>query len=94
MGILEIAKVIFHEKLNESEEILRMIPVENICIKTMNSPQVKSLGENIVISADVNMSSSTRKLLLENVIKLYLKVRSSSYVIFSSYIYFTIQIFK
>ena len=36
--ILEIAEVLFREKLNESEEILRKIPVENICIATMNSP--------------------------------------------------------
>ena len=79
VGILEIAEVLFREKLNESEELLRKIPVENICISTMNSPQVKSLWENIVMSADVNQSSSTQKLLLENVIKLYLKVRSFSY---------------
>ena len=72
VGILEIAEVLFREKLNESEELLRKIPVENICISTMNSPQVKSLWENIVMSADVNQSSSTQKLLLENVIKLYL----------------------
>ena len=31
------------------------------------------------MSADVSQSSSTQKLLLENVIKLYLKVRSFSY---------------
>ena len=79
VGILEIAEVLFREKLNESEELLRKIPVENICISTINSPQVRSLWENIVMSADVNQSSSTQKLLLENVIKLYLKVRSFSY---------------
>ena len=38
VGILEIAEVLFREKLNEPEEILRQIPVENIRIATMNSP--------------------------------------------------------
>ena len=45
VGILEVAKVLFTEKLHESKEILRKIPVENICFRTMNSSQVKSLWE-------------------------------------------------
>ena len=79
VGILEIAEISFRQKLNESEEIVRSIPVENICLTTINSPQVKSLRGNIIMSADVSQSSTTQKLLLENVIRLYLKVRSFSY---------------
>ena len=40
---------------------------------------VKSLWGNIVLSAGVDEAGSTQKLCLENVIKLYLKVRSFSY---------------
>ena len=45
----------------------------------LESPAVKSLWENIVLSSGVETSSPTQKLCLENVIKLYLKVRSLSY---------------
>ncbi len=79
VSILKIDKISFRQKLNESEEIVRSIPVENICLTRMNSPQVKSLWGNIIMSADVSRSSSTQKLLLQNVIRLYLKVRSFSF---------------
>ena len=40
---------------------------------------MKSLWENIVLSSGVDSSSATAKLCLENIVKLYLKVRSFSY---------------
>jgi hypothetical protein len=40
---------------------------------------VKSLWDNIVVSG-VNPSGDTQKLCLENIVKLFLKVRSFSYV--------------
>ncbi len=43
------------------------------------SPKVKSLWENIVISCSIELSSTTQKLCLENILKLYLKVRAFSY---------------
>ena len=45
----------------------------------LESPVVKSLWDNIVLSSGVESSSATPKLCLENVVKLYLKVRSFSY---------------
>ena len=58
---------------------LRKIPTDSICSKTLESPAVKSLWDDIVMSAGVDHSSSTQKLCLENVVKLYLRVRSFSY---------------
>ena len=52
---------------------------DSICSKTLESPAIKSLWDNTVMSAGVDHSSSTQKLCLENVVKLYLKVRSFSY---------------
>lgn len=46
----------------------------------LKSPVVKSLWENIVLSSGFDSSSATAKLCLENIVKLYLKVRSFSYV--------------
>ena len=45
----------------------------------IKSPKVKSLWENIVLTAGVNTTGQTQKLCLENLIKLYLKVRSFTY---------------
>ena len=43
-------------------------------------PVVRSLWENIVMSSGIDISSPTQKLCLENVVKLYLRVTSFSYV--------------
>ena len=79
MGIVEEAEILFRKNIGEGEHVLRNIPVENICEKTRNSPVVKSLWENIVLESGIEESSSTHKLCLENIIKLYVWVRSFSY---------------
>ena len=79
VGILEEAEKTFRQHVCESKLTLRNIPVETICNSTLESPKVKSLWGNIVLSAGVNTVSQTQKLCLENLIKLYLKVRSFSY---------------
>ena len=58
---------------------MRNIPTDTICESTLSSPMVKSLWDNIVLEAGINESSSTHKLSLENIVKLYLRVRSFSY---------------
>ena len=50
-----------------------------ICYKTISTPIVKSLWDNIVVSSGVNPSGDTQKLCLENTVKLFLKVKSFSY---------------
>ena len=79
VGILEEAECFFRRQVDASKHLLRSIPTDTICNATINSPVVKSLWNNIVMSSGVDPSSSTQKLCLENVIKLYLKVRSFSY---------------
>ena len=79
LGILEAAEISFRKKVDKSNSKLRNIPTETICDKILESPMVKSLWDNIVLASGVNAASSTQKLCLENVIKLYLKVRAFSY---------------
>ena len=81
VGILEEAEVLFRNevKVSKSKLVLRNIPTDKICFSTLESPTVKSLWDNIVLTSGINSGSSTTKLCLENVVKLYLKVRSFSY---------------
>jgi len=79
VGILEEAEITFRQQVCESKLTLRNIPVETICNLTLKSPKLKSLWENIVPTAGVNTTVQTQKLCLENLVKLYLKVRSFSY---------------
>lgn len=80
VGILEETEYLFRKEVSDSSQgTLRKIPTDSICSKTLESPVVKSLWDNIVMSAGVDQSSSTQKLCLENVVKLYLRVRSFSY---------------
>jgi hypothetical protein len=76
--ILEAAEISFREHVDRSSDVLRNIPVELITNSVLNSPIVISLWDNIILSCELQPSSSIRKLCLENIIKLYLKVRSFS----------------
>ena len=76
VGVLEVAEIYFRENVVGN---IRHIPVEAVCYATLKSPTVKSLWENIVFSCAVQPSSSTQKLCLKNIVKLYLKVRAFSY---------------
>ncbi len=77
VNIVEIAEVLFRKQVSQSN--LRNIPVEKILNLTLCSHVVKSLWDNIILSSELQPSSSTHKLCLENIIKLYLRVRSFSY---------------
>jgi flagellin-specific chaperone FliS len=79
IGILQEAEINFRREVNKSKEVLRNIPVDVICYKTISMPIVNSLWDNIVVSSRVNPSGDTQKLCLENIVKLFLKVRSFSY---------------
>ena len=59
MGIVEEAEILCRKNIGEGEQVLRNIPVENICGKTLNSPVVKSLWENIVLESGIEESSAT-----------------------------------
>ena len=77
--VVEVAELSFRGEIDRINETLRSIPTEVICNTVLESPVVKSLWENIVLSSGVDSSSVTPKLCLENIVKLYLKVRSFSY---------------
>ena len=77
--ILEEAEVIFRNEIGKSKLVIRNIPTDKISFLTLESPKVKSLWDNIVMASGIPSTSRTPKLCLENVIKLYLKVRSFSY---------------
>ena len=79
VSILEEAEITFRQQVCETKLTLRNIPDETICNLTLKSPKVKSLWQNIVLTAGVNVNGQTQKLCLENLVKLYLKVRSFSY---------------
>ena len=72
LGILEEAEYLFQKYVSDSTQgTLRKTCTDAICNNTLQSPVVQSLWDNIVMSAGVDCSSSTKKLCLENVIKLY-----------------------
>lgn len=79
LGILEEAEISFRKHVGRGDLTLRNIPTDLICVSALNSPLVKSLWDNIVLDSGVEQSCSTQKLLLENIVKLYLRVRSFSY---------------
>ena len=79
MGIVEEAEICFRKNVGDGDLVLRKIPTEAICESTLNSPVVKSLWENIVLESGIEESSCTQKLFMENIVKLYVRVRSFSY---------------
>ena len=66
MGMVEEAEICFRKNVK-------------ICESTLNSPVVKSRWEDIVLESGIEESSCTQKLCLENIVKLYVRVRSFSY---------------
>ena len=78
-GGLEVAELSFRSEVN-AKNLLRNILIDFICNQVSDFPVVRSLWENIVMSSGIDISSPTQKLCLENVVKLYLRVRSFSYV--------------
>jgi hypothetical protein len=79
VNILEAAELACRDEVTKSLGIIRNIPTDTIYNAIVESPKVKSLWENIVISCSIELSSTTQKLCLENILKLYLKVRAFSY---------------
>ena len=59
--------------------VVKSIPSEILCNDALDSPLLKSLWENIIQDCGQETSKQTQKLCLENILKLYLKVRSFSY---------------
>ena len=79
IGILQEAEKNFRSEVNKSKDILINIPVDVICYKTISMPIVKSLWDNIVVLSGVSTAGDTQQICLENIVKLFLRVRSFSY---------------
>ena len=77
--IVEIVEVIFRQFVSNQKDLLTKIPCDTLCNDALESPLLKSLWENILQGCNQELSKQTTKLCLENIIKLYLKVRSFSY---------------
>ena len=77
--IVEIVEVIFRQFVTNQKDLLQKIPCDTLCNDALESPLLKSLWENILQGCNQDLSKQTTKLCLENIIKLYLKVRSFSY---------------
>ena len=60
------------------KDLVKKIPCDTLCNDALESPLLKS-WENILQGCNQELSKQTIKLCLENIIKLYLKVRSFSY---------------
>ena len=79
MGIVEEAEICFRKNVSDGDLVVQKIPTEAICESTLNSRVVKSLWENIVLESGIEESSCTQKLCLDNIVTLYVRVRSFSY---------------
>ena len=65
-------------KMKQSS-VVKSIPSKKLCNDRLDSPLVKSLWDNILQGCGQEISKQTHKICLENIIILYLKVRSFSY---------------
>ena len=75
---LEIVKIVFRQFIAKQTPVVSTIPCDKLCNEALESPLLKSLWENILQECK-DLPKQTSKLCLENIIKLYLKVRSFSY---------------
>ena len=79
VNILEIVEILFRNFIASSKTIVKTIPCDSLCNTALDLPLIKSLWENIMMGCSEEVSKQSNKLCLENIIKLYLKVRSFSY---------------
>ena len=77
--ILEVGESVFRQFIAKQSGVVKSIPCDKLCNDTLDSPLVKSLWDNILQGCGQELSKQTHKICLENIIMLYLKVRSFSY---------------
>jgi hypothetical protein len=70
---------LFREFIQKQTNVVKSIPCENLCNDALDLPLLKSLWENIMQDCCQETSKQTKKLCLENIVKLYLRIRSFSY---------------
>ena len=77
--ILEVVEIVFRQFTANESSVVKSILCEKLCNDTLDSPWVKSLWDNILQGCGKELSKQVHKICLENIIMLYLKVRSFSY---------------
>jgi uncharacterized C2H2 Zn-finger protein len=76
--ILEVVEIVFRQFIAQQTSVVSTIPCDTLCNEALESPLLKSLWGNILLGCK-DLPKQTTKLCLENIIKLYIKVRSFSY---------------
>ena len=76
--ILETVEIVFRQFIAKQTTVVSAIPCDTLCNEALESPLIKSLWENILQECK-DLPKQTTKLCLENIVKLYIKVRSFSY---------------
>ena len=76
--LLEVVGILFRQCIGKQPTV-KNIPCEKLCNDAIDSLLLKSLWDNIMQGSGNNISKQTSKLCLENIVKLYLRIRSSSY---------------
>ena len=77
--LLEVVEISFRQFIGKQPTVVKSIPCDKLCNDALDSPLLKSLWDNILQGCGNNISKQTNKLCLENIVKLYLRVRSFSY---------------
>ncbi len=63
----------------KSQKFAQSIPTDKVVDQVLTTPVVQSLWESILVDLDSTVSSECGKLALENIVKLYVQVRSFSH---------------
>ena len=77
--VLEVVENVFRQFIQKQTSVVKSIPCEQLCNNALDLPLLKSLWGNIMQDCSQETSKQTKKLCLENIVKLYLRVRSFSY---------------
>ena len=77
--VLEVVENVFQQFIQKQTSVVKSIPCEQLCNNALDLPLLKSLWGNIMQDCSRETSKQTKKLCLENIVKLYLRVRSFSY---------------
>ena len=77
VSVIEASEIVFRKHTNKDRTIC--LPVDKMVNEVLASSHVKSLWCNIVANCDIEISKECQSLCLENIVKLYLTVRSFSF---------------
>ncbi len=77
--VFSCLEILFRQFIGKQPTVVKSISCDKLCNDALDSPLLKSLWDNILQGCGINISKQANKLCLENIVKLYLRVRSFSY---------------